>query len=246
MGIKRIFFVLSVILISNATLVYSQKSGSNFIKVTTRNIVLYDINNPEVKKHGEEYSQDKQVAEMIIDDVKAGKLKAYVIKDLDDYYKFSRDEFEQNKLSVNHLVDILNPITDTFIFFNSNTKTEERKVIRLDFQPYDVICYKILEVWTYNPLSDNIEVKIKAIAPMKEDYGNDGTYRGRHALFWVKYEEISKIIQRYEQFHPHFSLVSSIWDTVLLGGNELEEMPKLQENSGKKQLTPKAVKKRTK
>ena len=72
--------------------------------------------------------------------------------------------------------------------------------------------YRILEDWSFDPTTCKTEIQITGIAPIREIYDSDGTYRGRQAMFWIRYNDLRKVLARDEQLHGSNSLTNHIWN----------------------------------
>jgi hypothetical protein len=58
-------------------------------------------------------------------------------------------------------------------------------IVRSEINYHDITRIRFLEEWYFNDRHNLIEKKVIAIAPVVENYGPDGNFRGYEALFWV-------------------------------------------------------------
>jgi len=62
-------------------------------------------------------------------------------------------------------------------------------IIRGELNYRDITRIRFMEEWYYDTGNNLIEKKVIGIAPVVENYGPDGKFRGYEALFWVFGEE---------------------------------------------------------
>lgn len=79
----------------------------------------------------------------------------------------------------------------------------------------------VSEDWTFDPSGGTTTIQILGIGPVQDIYGDDGTFRGRRTLFWIKYNDARKIIDRYERSHPNNTVAGHIWSDYFSDGNQL-------------------------
>ncbi len=181
------------------------QTGDVWKKTVSRTI---DVSQPEdtVKHHLADASNDTTLLELMVNAIKAGKLTAY-------------DAFDHNftsKLSMAALKEIISPRRDTMVIVDPVTNQEIMKIVEHDFDPTAIRKYRVLEEWAFNPRTGKTEIQITGISPMLDVYGDDGVYRGRKSLFWIRYNDVRQILERYEQSHPNHTLASLIWNDYFL------------------------------
>ena len=143
---------------------------------------------------------------MMIIAIKAGKLTAYATYDND----FT------TKLTAEGLKEITKTKTDTVIITDPVAGKEEMKIVHMDFNYNAIHKYRVLEEWTFNPNTGKTDIQITGIAPVRDIYGTDGTFRGVQAMFWVHFNDIHSILARYEQYHPDNTIAMHVWDDYFL------------------------------
>ena len=186
-------------------------AGSSFAQTDTWKKTVsrtIDVTQKEdtITHHLTDVTEDSTLLEMMISAIKLGKLTAYSAFD----HSFT------TKLSVAELKEMTASRADTQIIVDPITNKEIVKIIRRDFNPYAIHKYRFLEEWTFNPGTGKTDIQITGISPMLEVYGEDGVFRGRKSMFWVKYNDVHPILARYEQAHPNHTLSSLIWDDYFL------------------------------
>jgi len=63
-------------------------------------------------------------------------------------------------------------------------------IVRSELSYRDITRIRFMETWFYNTSNKLIEKKVTGMAPVVENYGPDGKFRGHEALFWVFSDEI--------------------------------------------------------
>lgn len=81
----------------------------------------------------------------------------------------------------------------------------------------DVRYFRVLEEWVYDAVNGTARIQITGLAPVKDEYGDDGTLRGRSAMYWVKYADLKPVLDKYEKEHPEQSLSKAIWENYFVG-----------------------------
>ncbi len=150
--------------------------------------------------------QDTSLLEMMVNAVKAGDLAAYGAYGID----FS------TKVTLKMLDEVIDGIVDSISRGNPVTNTAVTEMAHRGFSYDSVHKYRILEEWTVNPHNGKTEIQITGIAPTRDIVGDDGVYRGSQAMFWVRYNEVQPILEKYAHSHPKHSLASLIWDDYFL------------------------------
>lgn len=87
-------------------------------------------------------------------------------------------------------------------------------VITKDFNPDDVKQYRIKEIWYFNKQTSTMQVRILGIAPIMDDYSEEGVKRGVKALFWVFYPAVRDVLVKTEAFNPFPDGVRLTWDDI--------------------------------
>ena len=180
---------------------YSLKpAGAVWKKQVTR---IIDFRQPDdtVIHHLRDASPDTTLLEMLITSVLAGKLTAYSNFD----HQFT------TKLTPKQLTEQIIPRPDTVILTDPVTGKEVTKVVKHDFDYSVVHKYRVLEEWTYDQRTRKTEIVILGIAPIKDIFV-ENVFRGTQAIFWVRYNDIQKILERYELFHPTNTMSELIWN----------------------------------
>ena len=116
------------------------------------------------------------------------------------------------KLTVAELNRILAGKKDTVLVTDPVTNKTTTKIVQHEFKLDSVHKFRVLEEWSCYPASGKTEIQTIGLAPLRDVYGDDGTYRGTQPMFWLRFNDISAILARYQQYHPNNTLSGHIWD----------------------------------
>ncbi len=108
------------------------------------------------------------------------------------------------------------PPSDTAIIVDPVTGQECMRVMThcLLFYSHDPK-YKLIEDCTFAPYAGKAQIKISYIVPFGKNSSDiDGIYS--EAPYWLKFEDISGILSRYEYSHYNTSLANLLWNNYFL------------------------------
>lgn len=116
------------------------------------------------------------------------------------------------KLTIADLNKMLAGKKDTVLLTDPVTNKTTTKIVQHDLILDSVHKFKILEEWSCYPATGKTEIQIIGLAPLMNIYGDDGALRGNQPMFWLRFNDISAILARYQQYHPNNTLSGHIWD----------------------------------
>ncbi|MCO5234405.1 MAG: gliding motility protein GldN [Chitinophagales bacterium] len=87
-------------------------------------------------------------------------------------------------------------------------------VITKDFNFENVKQYRLKEMWYFNKQSSTMQVRILGIAPIMDDYSEEGVFRGTKALFWIYMPNLRNVLVKTEAFNPFPDGVRLTWDDI--------------------------------
>ena len=70
-----------------------------------------------------------------------------------------------------------------------------------DFNPDDIIKYRIKEEWVFDKESSRMYVRILGIAPMKTYLDESGNLLGESPLFWIYYPDLRATLAKYDVYN---------------------------------------------
>ncbi len=200
---KKALALLAAVLFTAGT--SFAQTGDVWKKSVTRMIDL-QLKEDTAMHHLADVSNDSLLSEVLINALRAGKLTAYA----------SFDCNFTTKLSISQIKEMTASRIDTQIIVDPVKNEEIQKIIVRDFDPTVIHRYRILEEWGLNPRTGKTDIQITGIAPMIDVYGDDGVFRGRKSMFWLKFNDARAILTRYDQTHPTHTIASLIWDDYFL------------------------------
>jgi len=90
--------------------------------------------------------------------------------------------------------------TDTTTTFDPETYEEKITVIRNDVDYNNVKRFRVKEIWFFDKETSTMQVRIMGIAPMIDEYDNNGNFRFERPLFWVYYPAARELFARHRVF----------------------------------------------
>jgi gliding motility associated protien GldN len=87
-------------------------------------------------------------------------------------------------------------------------------VITKDFNYENVKQFRLKEVWYFNKQTSTLQVTILGIAPIMDDYSEEGVFRGTKALFWVFMPSLRSKLVKTEAFNPFPDGIRLTWDDI--------------------------------
>jgi hypothetical protein len=210
--LSKISFAAILLFACNTS--FAQKAGSAAVwkKQVYRVLDMKEKEDPK-EHHLKEASNDTTMLEMMVNAIRAGKITAYS----------NFDHSFTTKLTAAQVTEMIIPKPDTQVIVDPITGKEATRIIRHEFDYSVVNKYRLLEDWTFNPMTGKTDIQITGICPVKEIYGDNGDFRGLQAIFWLKYPDAANIIARYEQYHPNNTITAKIWNDYFYTDAKPEE-----------------------
>ena len=200
---------LTVILLLAGITSFAQKNGNSLATVWKKQVArVIDMQEPEdtIVHHLRDAGNNTTLTEMMVNAIKTGNVAAYS----------NYDNTFSTKLTIAQINEMTSSKLDTVVMTDPVTGKEVMKIISRDMN-YDLIHkFRLLEDWTFNPGTGKTEIQIVGIAPIREIYGEDGSFRGVQAMFWLHYNDALPIISHYEQYHPNNTIAEHIWNDYFL------------------------------
>lgn len=195
-------FVLVALLASICS--YAQIRGveSPYVwkKVVSREIEFGGTITKEKDKSGK-VKKPVTLAKMMADVIGSGKAIGYSNLDMTLATRLNNYELDDILGRREDRIEIVDPITGKVAV----------KVIKRDVDYSIIDRYRILEEWTFDPITCKTQVQILGIAPVRNIYGDDGVFRGVQGMFWLHYNEVKPVIDKYDMLHPDNTVSNAIW-----------------------------------
>lgn len=151
---------------------------------------------------GDENSGGGYFIEIVIDAIKRGKIKAY--SNFDDRFTTA--------LTKDQVLELVSGKLDTTYVEDPVTGNKIMKVTKRDFNPDEYTKYRVKEDVLFDRNLGRQVTRIIGLAPYKDIYNEDGSYRASQALFWIYYPEARGVLAQYEVFNPDNDIARMTWD----------------------------------
>lgn len=142
----------------------------------------------------EEIEDRKSLFQVITDELKEGSITAYGLGPTDD-----DDEFRY-PMTTEEVDSLLNPEV-TKVVPNLETGEDETITTTEKVSSRSITQYKIKEDWIFDKQRSERYVRIIGIAPMKEEYNDDGSKRGYKTLFWLYFPQCRYVFANHSTFN---------------------------------------------
>lgn len=90
---------------------------------------------------------------------------------------------------------------DTIATVDPETYEETFQVVRNEVDPSDVKRFRLKEVWFFDEETSTMQVRILGIAPLIEEFDDNGNFRYERPMFWVYYPEAREVLARERVFN---------------------------------------------
>ncbi len=172
-----------------------------------REIDTREKQNEAFRYPGDENTGGGYFIEILIDAIKKGKVKAY--NNFDDRFTTA--------LTKDQIQEVLYRKPDTSYVEDPVTGNQIMKVTTKDFDPESVTKYRLKEDWIFDRNLGRMVPRIIGVAPLRDIYNDDGSFRASQAMFWIYYPELRPIIAQYEVFNPNNDVNRMTWDDFFEG-----------------------------
>ena len=103
---------------------------------------------------------------------------------------------------------------DTVPVFNLVTQLPEYEVVENELFYEDIKRFRISEIWYFDSQTSQMRVRILGIAPLKEEYDENGNFLFERPLFWVHYPSARTQLSRHEIFVDGNDTARTTWDDI--------------------------------
>ncbi|MCI4647581.1 gliding motility protein GldN [Phaeodactylibacter sp.] len=90
---------------------------------------------------------------------------------------------------------------DTIATVDPETYEETFQIVRNEVDPTDVKRYRLKEIWFFDEETSTMQVRILGIAPLIEEFDDNGNFRYERPMFWVYYPEAREVLARERVFN---------------------------------------------
>lgn len=150
---------------------------------------------------------NQPLAQIIHEAAKQGKIKVY------DPSVLNADQFVQ-AMDV-AAVEKIGVRIDTMIGRKPDAPDEEVAIPYRTELTWDKIKkFRIKEVWFFNTKTSAMAVRITGIAPVMEDYDENGNYRGDMTMYWIPYPALRDLLATKEVYNARNDSQHYSWDDL--------------------------------
>lgn len=133
---------------------------------------------------------------------------------LNEYLYRSDELTESNRMQASEILGALEKY-DTITVSNPITFALERRVEKVEFNPNDVVKFRLKEEWVFDRRTASMVVRIVAIAPI-QNLKSDGIVVGEIPMFWVYFPAIRPLLAKAEVFNIKNESAKISYDDVFL------------------------------
>lgn len=182
---------------------YLREDDIMWKKRVWREIDTREKQNMGFRYEGDENTGGGMFIEILIDALKKGRIKGYKAT-IDDRFTtaMTKDEIMESVSGKVDSIPVEDPVTGNITI----------TVVKRDFDPNAITKFRIKEDWIFDRNVGGMIVRIVGIAPVRDVIGDDGSFRGQQAMFWLYYPNLRKILAEYEVFNPQNDLARYTWD----------------------------------
>ena len=141
--------------------------------------------------------------EILIKEAKAGNLNIY--HPINDEFTVKMEPCDLDNLGGGY---------DTIPFYNPETYIDSFVVVHNEFNPEDVVSYRLKEVWYFDSKLSRLNVRILGIAPIAKKYDDRGNIVAITPLFWVYYPDARGILTENNCYNPNNDADRLTWDDI--------------------------------
>lgn len=123
--------------------------------------------------------------------IQSGELQAYSVED--DAFSIPLNSQDVDKILYR---------IDTVAIVEPEHYSEHYEIVRNTINPEDIKRYRLKEVWFFDSKRGKLDVRILGIAPLKEEYDDNGNFKYERPLFWVYYPEARQMLHHYRAPNP--------------------------------------------
>ncbi|MCB9036549.1 MAG: gliding motility protein GldN [Lewinellaceae bacterium] len=127
---------------------------------------------------------------ILMDAAESGEITVYSTEDDKFSIPLTPDEVASMGASV-----------DTIATVDPETYEETYQIVRNQVNPQDVKRIRLKEIWFFDEETSTLQVRILGIAPLIEEYDDNGNFKYERPMFWVYYPESREVLARERVFN---------------------------------------------
>ncbi|MCO6493090.1 MAG: gliding motility protein GldN [Phaeodactylibacter sp.] len=127
---------------------------------------------------------------ILMDAAESGEITVYSTEDDKFSIPLTPDEVASMGASV-----------DTIATVDPETYEETYQIVRNEVNPQDVKRFRVKEIWFFDEETSTLQVRVLGIAPLIEEYDDNGNFKYERPMFWVYYPEAREVLARERVFN---------------------------------------------
>lgn len=104
---------------------------------------------------------------------------------------------------------------DTIITFDPDTYEEKIKIVRNDLNWEDIKRFRLKEVWFFDEETSTLQVRVLGIAPLKEEFDDNGNFKFEYPMFWAYYPDCREVLAKNYAFNPMNDAQRMSWEDIM-------------------------------
>ena len=100
---------------------------------------------------------------------------------------------------------------DTTLVYDPDTYEEIVEVTRNDLDYNDIKKYRVKELWFYDEETSTMRVRILGMAPIKDEYDENGYFKYAAPMFWIYYPQTREVLARERVFNTFNDASPMTW-----------------------------------
>ncbi len=103
---------------------------------------------------------------------------------------------------------------DTVTTFDPETYEERQQIVTNELNPEDIKRYRVKEIWFFDTESSSLRVRILGIAPLKDEYDENGNFLYELPMFWVYYPDARKVLAKERAYAYGNDAANRTWEDI--------------------------------
>lgn len=195
-------YILLLLLFFTAS---AHAADSVLVKRAIRTVYMFDTTDYyEGRKAKDARWDDSLITESVVNLAKQKRINLYAAVDTQGVFAVP--------LSKEEICEEIKPQIDSVDADDPITAQRYIKVLIREFRFETIQHYKLMEEWRYNVKNGQTDIVITAIAPLKNEYDDNGYFLGQKTMFWIKYADAKPVFDKYEKQHPNNTLMRAVWN----------------------------------
>lgn len=134
----------------------------------------------------------------------SGEIRAFSTEDDQFSHKLAPEEIGNMGASI-----------DTVVTFDPVTYEEKIQVVRNELNPEDIKRFRIKEDWFFDEETSTLQVRVLGIAPLKEEYDENGNFKYELPMFWIYYPEAREVLAREKVYTMGNDAAPLTWEDLM-------------------------------